>query len=75
MPKVFEVETRDGRILRRYEVLHSPDKLSGTVIAENPVSACRSCGWKLEECAVKSVPFYLAQIGDCKPIKAEEPVK
>ncbi len=75
MPKVFAVQTKEGIILRRYEVWHLPDKLSGTTIAENPAAAARQCGWKLEECEVKSVPFYLAQIEDCKPIKAEEPVK
>ena len=69
MGKVFKVETKDGRILRRLQVWHLPDKMSATVIDENPAAACRQCGWKLEECEVKSVPFYLAQIGDLKPVK------
>lgn len=72
MSKIYEVETKTGHILRRYEVTNQAKQQSGTAIAENPASACRQCGWLLEECEVKSVPFYMAQIGDSKPIIKQE---
>ena len=68
--KIFQIETKEGKLLRRYEVYHLPSRQTGTVVAENPANAVRQCGkWKLEECEVKSVPFYMAQVGDNKLVK------